>query len=223
MPSERRSKGGPFCGGFLHPTSGKTKGIFRCGRRSPGRGPGPNTAGNGIHTLEDCSEDARTRGTQTTHQNLDMRDTRTPPLQSMRDHTPGGQALLLSGTSGAPTSAHGVPSGHEPHPSTRTGGPTNQSTDPDGQGGGGQSGTPPPPNGVCCARRRVGARPGGCKGPQARQVEASGGTKDSGDTNPPSPRVSARANGHASEGDPWRGMGVRAQKHCKTSRPEALA
>ena len=36
-----------------------------------------------------------------------------------------------------------------------------------------------------------------CRGPQTRQVEASGGTKDSGDTNPPSPRVSARANGHA--------------------------
>ena len=64
-------------------------------------------------------------------------------------------------------------------------------------GGGGWSGTPPPPNGVCCARRRVGAHPGGCRGPQAKQVEATGGTKDSGDTNPPSLRVSARANGHA--------------------------
>ena len=95
----------------------------------------------------DCRKGAQTRDTQTAHQNLDMRDTRTPPLQSMRDHTPGGKALLLSGTSGAPTSAHGVPSGHEPHPSTRTGVPKNQSADTDEQGGG-QRGTPPPPNGV---------------------------------------------------------------------------
>ena len=64
-------------------------------------------------------------------------------------------------------------------------------------GRGGQSGTPLPPNGVCCARRRVGAHPGGCRGPQARQIKASGGIKDGGDTNPPSPRVSAHANGHA--------------------------
>jgi hypothetical protein len=58
--------------------------------------------------------------------------------------TPGGQALLFSGTSGAPTSALGVPSGRKPHPSTRTGGPTNQSTDPDGHGGGAERHTPAP-------------------------------------------------------------------------------
>ena len=194
---ERRSKGGPLCGGFSRQTGGETKGIFPCGRRGPSGGPRPDTAGDAIHTPENCRTGAQTRGTQTAHQNMDMRDTRTPPLQGMRNHTPGGQALLLSGTSGAPSSAHGVPSGCEPYPSTHTGGRRISQRTPMGRGGGSRAAHPRPPNGVCCARRREGAHPGGCRGPQARQVKASRGTRDSGDTNPPSPRVSARANGHA--------------------------
>ena len=127
---------------------------------------------------------AQGRGTRTAHQNLDMRDTRTPPLQGMRDHTPGGQALLLSGTSVAPTSAHGVPSGRKPHPGTRTGGPTSQSTDPDGQGG--VRAKHPRPQTACAAHAdEWGPTPGGAEGPRRGRSRPAGGQKTAGTRTPP--------------------------------------
>ena len=109
---------------------------------------------------------------------------RHPPVQGMRDHTPGGQALLLSGTSGAPTSAHGVPSGRKPHPSTRTGGPTSQSTDPDGQGGG--RAAHPRPQTACAAHAdEWGPTPGGVEGPRRGRSRPVGGQKTAGTRTPP--------------------------------------
>ena len=110
VPNEERSKGGPCCGGFLHPTSGKTKGIFGCGRRSPCTGPGCDTAGDGIHThgtaARTCNPEAHKRRTKTW---ICETQPPPPPAGHARPHTGGSRTAALGdvrGTQASPQSAH---------------------------------------------------------------------------------------------------------------------